>query len=130
MYDTTNAHAATCTGSGPYNNQVCCSAGGCNPTCGVVTLPTTCSSLGADYEQVIALYADTNAHVQDPDSFNTYSTIVCCDTSACGGTLTCGVKATSCGADEETLASMKYQDNSHVGDETTYTEYKICCKIV
>ncbi len=123
--DTAGAHGANCTGTGIYDNLVCCSASGCAPTCEVVGSPSSCSP---GYERVISLYNGTDAHAQDPDGYNTYTNVICCSTGACGGTLSCGVTATSCDVGEETLASMASNDDSHLGGINTYSD-KICCVI-
>jgi len=120
--DTTGAHGANCTGGGIYDNLVCCSASGCAPTCEVVSSPGSCS-LG--YEPVLSLYNGTDAHAQDPDTYSTYTNVICCTSGACGGTLSCGVTS-SCS--DTCLASMASDDDSHLGDCNAYTD-KICCTI-
>jgi len=127
MYDTytdnaLGAHGANCSGTGIYDNKVCCSASACALTCEVVGSPSSCSP---GYERVISLYAGTDAHAQDPDGYNTYTNVICCSTGACGGTLSCGVDA-SC--TDTCLASMASNDDSHLGDCNAYTD-KICCTI-
>lgn len=127
MYDTyTNnalgAHGANCSGTGIYDNKVCCSASACAPTCEVVSSPASCSP---GYERVLSLYSGTDAHAQDPDGYNTYTNVICCTTGACGGILSCGV-TTSC--TDTCLASMASNDDSHLGDCNAYSD-KICCTI-
>ena len=127
MYDTytdntAGAHGANYSGTGIYDNLVCCSASACAPTCEVVGSPGSCSP---GYVPVISLYNGTDAHAQDPYTYSTYTNVICCSTGACGGTLSCGV-TTSCS--DTCLASMASDDDSHLGDCNAYSD-KICCTI-
>ncbi len=112
MSATANAHAAIPTTG--YGQLVCCT--------GVTGLSNLCSGT---FATVAKLSGTTNAHIQQTGS---YANSVCISVPS-GGSVSIGYQATNCSSPtiyDTTLASMKTTDNSHVGDTTAYTEYKIC----
>lgn len=116
MSGATNAHAELPgQADADYDANVVC----CN---GITGLDTLCSGT---FATVLKLSAVTNAHAQQSGS---YAQSACMSVPS-GGTVSVGYQATNCTTPilyDTTLASMKATDNSHVGNTTAYTEYKIC----
>src|SRR3989344_7321121 len=113
MSGATNAHAELPSQStAAYaNNVVCCS--------GVTGLSNLCSGT---FATALKLSGVTNAHIQQTGS---YSQSVCISVPG-GGSVSVGYQATDCATYDTTLGSMKATTNSHVGNTTAYSEYKIC----
>ncbi len=113
MSGATNAHAELPSqATAAYaNNVVCCS--------GVTGLGNSCSGV---FATALKLSGVTNAHVQQTGS---YAQSACISVPS-GGSVSIGYQATDCATYDTTLASMKTTTNSHVGNTTAYSEYKIC----
>ena len=113
MQNTTNSHAGLPAAS--YNNLVCCT--------GVGSLGTSCSGT---FATVLKLSGATNAHARQNQLSDYAGANNVCISVPSGGTVSVGYQATNCTGFDTTLASMKATTNSHVGNTTAYTEYKIC----
>ncbi|MSU74355.1 hypothetical protein EXS57_01080 [Candidatus Kaiserbacteria bacterium] len=113
MSGTSNAHAELPSQANVNyaSNVVCCS--------GVTGLGNACSGT---FATALKLSGVTNAHVQQTGSYASNA----CISVPSGGSVSIGYQATNCTGFDTTLASMKTADNSHVGDTTAYTEFKIC----
>lgn len=113
MSGVTNAHAELPSqATAAYdNNVVCCS--------GVTGLGNSCSGT---YATALKLSGTTNAHIQQSGSYPQSA----CISVPSGGSVSIGYQATDCATYDTTLASMKATTNSHVGNTTAYSEYKIC----
>ena len=113
MSGATNAHAELPGQvTAAYDSNVVC----CN---GITGLDNLCSGT---FATALKLSAVTNAHTQQS---GTYAQSACISVPS-GGSVSVGYQATNCTGFDTTLASMKATDNSHVGNTTAYTEYKIC----
>ena len=113
MSGATNAHTELPSQStAAYDNNVVC----CN---GVTGLSNLCSGT---FATALKLSGTTNAHIQQSGS---YSQSVCISVPG-GWSVSVGYQATDCATYDTTLGSMKATTNSHVGNTTAYTEYKIC----
>ena len=113
MSGATNAHAELPSQSTVVydNNVVCCS--------GVTGLGNACTGT---FATALKLSGVTNAHIQQLGS---YSQSACISVPG-GGSVSVGYQATDCATYDTTLGSMKATTNSHVGNTTAYSEYKIC----
>lgn len=113
MQNTTNSHAGLPAAS--YNNLVCCT--------GVTGLGNSCSGT---FATALKLSGATNAHARQNQLADYAGANNACISVPSGGTVSVGYQATNCTGYDTTLASMKATTNSHVGNTTAYTEYKIC----
>lgn len=116
MSGATNAHAElpSQTTAAYSSNVVCCS--------GVTGLSNLCSGT---FATALKLSSTTNAHVQQT---GTYANSACISVPS-GGSVSVAYQPTDCTTPilyDTTLGSMKATTNSHVGNTTAYTEYKIC----
>ena len=113
MQNTTNSHAGLPAAS--YNNLVCCS--------GVTGLGNSCSGT---FATALKLSGSTNAHARQNQLADYAGANNACISVPGGGSVSVGYQATNCTGFDTTLASMKATTNSHVGNTTAYSEYKIC----
>lgn len=113
MQNTANSHAGLPAAS--YSNLVCCT--------GVTGLGNSCSGT---FAMVLKLSGTTNAHARQNQLTDYAGANNACISVPSGGTVSVGYQATNCTGFDTTLASMKATTNSHVGNTTAYSEYKIC----
>lgn len=106
-----NAHAQNYS-IGGYGNSLCCTT---NLT---DTLGRDCSD-----ETLVALSAETNAHLQN-NSLDTYSVDVCVSLDSSG--ITCAYVNGSCVAPATCQFSISNQSNAHIGSCDHY-EINVCC---
>jgi hypothetical protein len=115
MSGSSNAHAELPSqANGNYDgNVICCS--------GVTGLGNSCSGT---FDTVLKLSGTSNAHVEQNSQVN-YANDACMSVPS-GGTVSVGYQAINCSGFDTTLSSMKDVTNSHIGNTTAYTEYKVC----
>lgn len=114
MQNTTNSHAGLPAAS--YTNLVCCG--------GVTGLGNDCAA--GTKAVALKLSGATNAHTRQNQLADYAGANNACISVPSGGTVSVGYQATNCAGFDTTLASMKATTNSHIGNTTAYTEYKIC----
>ena len=117
MQNTTNSHAGLPAAS--YTNLVCCG--------GVTGLGNDCSA--GTKAVALKLSGANNAHARQNQLADYAGANNACISVPSGGTVSVGYQASNCDTPvkyDTTLASMKATTNSHVGNTTAYTEYKIC----
>ncbi|MDD5098330.1 MAG: hypothetical protein PHD31_01265 [Candidatus Pacebacteria bacterium] len=99
-----------------YPYKVCCTGTGISNSC------------SGNYDTVLKLSSDTNAHAEE-NTLSNYSSNVCLSSST-PGAVACSY-STSCallGADYVCLASISSDTNAHVGECSTYAT-KVCCEV-